>query len=123
VRVNFDRIRLGEGVDDEGMGYFDENLVELALESALNNALRYARHRVEVWFEQDADALAFKVYDDGVGVDETAQRKVDAKSSSTGLGLALCKAVAFAHGNGSVSLESQAGGGTLFTMTLRRTHS
>ena len=121
VRVDHDRIK--DAAPDRGFGFFDENLVELALESALNNALRYAHHQVSIWFEQGVDALAFKVLDDGVGVgvvDDMMQRKVAAKSSSTGLGLALCKAVAEAHGNGAVSLESQAGGGTLFTMTLRR---
>ncbi len=121
VRVDHDRIK--DAAPDRGIGFFDENLVELALESALNNALRYAHHQVSVWFEQGVDALAFKVLDDGVGVgvvDDMMQRKVAAKSSSTGLGLALCKAVAEAHGNGAVSLESQAGGGTLFTMTLHR---
>ena len=121
VRVDHDRIK--DAAPDRGLGFFDENLIELALESALNNALRYAHHEVSVWFEQDVDALAFKVLDDGVGVgvvDDMTQRKVAAKSSSTGLGLALCKAVAEAHGAGSVLLESVAGGGTLFTMTLHR---
>lgn len=105
------------------VAYFDENLVELALESALNNALRYARHRVAVWFEQSDDALCFKVQDDGVGVgwvDELVQRNIAEQSSSTGLGLALCKAVAEAHGAGTVSLESLAEGGTLFTLKLPR---
>lgn len=127
VRVDYDRIK--DAAPDRGLGFFDENLIELALESALNNALRFARHQVSVWFEQDVDALVFKVLDDGVGVgvmDEMMQRKVAAKSSSssssssTGLGLALCKAVAEAHGAGSVLLESVASGGTLFTMTLHR---
>ncbi|MCX7193883.1 MAG: HAMP domain-containing sensor histidine kinase [Proteobacteria bacterium] len=117
VRAAFDRMKS----DGAGVGVFDENLVELSMESALNNAVRYARHTVDVWFEQEADKLVFKVLDDGVGVgmeDELMQRKIAEKSSSTGLGLALCKAVAQAHGSGSVLLESAAGGGTLFTMTL-----
>ena len=119
VSIEYDRIRAAGA--DKGIGFFDENLVELALESALNNALRYARHRVDIWFEQDADGLAFRVFDDGVGVgiqDETMQRGI--KSSSTGLGLALCEAVAKSHGSGSVLLENVPGGGTLFTLTLRR---
>ena len=105
-----------------GLGLFDENLVELAMESAINNAVRYARHNVDVWFEQEAGKLIFKVQDDGAGVgveDELMQRKVAEKSSSTGLGLALCNAVAQVHGAGSVMLESVAGGGTLFSMVLR----
>jgi signal transduction histidine kinase len=117
VQADYDRIK-----STSGMASLDENLLELALESALNNALRYAHHRVDIWFEQDEDELRFKVLDDGVGVgveDELMQRNVTEKSSSTGLGLALCKAVAESHGAGSVSLEPVAGGGTLFTMTLR----
>jgi signal transduction histidine kinase len=119
VNVEYDRIKVA--ALDKGIGFFDGNLVELALESALNNALRYARHRVGIWFEQEADALAFRVFDDGIGVgiaDETMQR--GAKSSSTGLGLALCEAVAKAHGSGTVSLDNVPGGGTLFTLTLHR---
>lgn len=118
LRVAYDRIKSGGETI-----FLDENLVELALESALNNAVRYAHHKIEVWFEQDADAVIFKVLDDGVGVgvvDEMMQRKIAEKSSSTGLGLALCEAVAGAHGSGAVLLESAAGGGALFTMTLRR---
>jgi signal transduction histidine kinase len=116
VRAAVDRMK------SAGTATFDENLVELALESALNNAIRYARHEVLVWFEQGANTLTFRVLDDGVGVgleDEMMQRNVAEKSSSTGLGLALCKAVAEVHGKGFVQLESVAGGGTLFTMTLR----
>lgn len=120
VRVAMERIKSEGRFAGEGM--FDENLLELAMESALNNAVRYARHSVDVWFEQEADRLVFKVQDDGAGVgieDELMQRKVPEKSSSTGLGLALCKAVAEGHGAGSVVLESVAGGGTLFSMVLR----
>ena len=119
VRVDFDRIKMQGGAD--GVGLFDENLVELALESALNNAIRYAHREVLVWFEQQNDTLAFKVQDDGVGVgveDHMMQRNIAEKSSSTGLGLALCRAVAEVHGHGSVRLENAPGGGTLFTMVL-----
>lgn len=119
VRADNERMKLKGKAD--GFGMFDENLVELALESALNNAVRYAHRRVDVWFEQEADEIVFRVLDDGAGVGEVGelmQRKIEEKSSSTGLGLALCKAVAGAHGSGSVQLESIPGG-TLFTMRLR----
>jgi signal transduction histidine kinase len=116
-------LRTDHGNSGVSIAFFDKNLVELALESALNNALRYAHHQVEIWFEQTADSLVFKVLDDGAGVgvvDDMMQRNVAEKSSSTGLGLALCEAVAKAHGQGFVSLESAPGGGTLFSMALRR---
>lgn len=121
IVVHADNERMKSGSAAGGFGMFDENLVELALESALNNAVRYAHRRVDVWFEQEADEIVFRVLDDGAGVDEVGelmQRKIEEKSSSTGLGLALCKAVAEAHGSGSVRLESVPGG-TLFTMQFR----
>ena len=121
IAVGVDQDRIRDTAAGRGVGFFDENLVELALESALNNAVRYARHQVSVWFEQETDALLFRVFDDGICVGaaiDPIQR--GGKSSSTGLGLALCKAVAEAHGSGSVSLENLAGGGTLFTMMLHR---
>ncbi len=116
VQVDRDRIKIDPACTDGGFGFFDENLVELALESALNNALRYAHHKIVLWFEQGVDELALRVLDDGVGVEDEQRAE---NSSSTGLGLALCRAVAEAHGAGSVSLERVAGGGTLFTMALR----
>lgn len=119
VHADHERMKLGSST--AGFGMFDENLVELALESALNNAVRYAHRRVDVWFEQEADEIVFRVLDDGADVGESGelmQRKITEKSSSTGLGLALCKAVSEAHGRGAVQLESVQGG-TLFTMRLR----
>jgi len=121
IVVHADNERMKPDSAAGGFGMFDENLVELALESALNNAVRYAHCRVDVWFEQEADEVVFRVLDDGAGVgvvDELMQRKIAEKSSSTGLGLALCKAVSEAHGCGTVQLESVTGG-TLFTMRLR----
>lgn len=121
LKVYADHGRMRPGGMTGGFGMFDENLVEMALESALNNAVRYAHHQAVIWFEQEADEIVFKVLDDGAGVgmeNDLMQRKIAEQSSSTGLGLELCKAVAEAHGSGSVSLESIPGGGTLFTMTL-----
>lgn len=120
VRVAIERVKADS--DSGSVCLFDENLVEMAIESALNNAVRYARHRVELWFEQYEDTLAFKVLDDGVGVSEQMEllhRNISENSSSTGLGVALCRAIAQAHGGGSVSLENADGGGALFTMELR----
>lgn len=120
VSIDYEKMQMGT----MATAWLDENLVELAMESAINNAIRYAHHRIGVWVEQTPDALILNVQDDGVGVGvvgELVQRNVPDQSSSTGLGLALCKAVAEAHGGGEVRLGNVAGGGTLFSMTLRST--
>lgn len=120
VNVDFDRMKTGGATP--GYASFDENLLELAIESALGNAVRYAHHKVDVWFEQDEAGVVFRVLDDGAGVGAEGaieQRKIAEKSSSTGLGIALCRAVAKAHGDGSVVLENVPGGGTLFSLSLK----
>ena len=121
VQVDRDRIRVDAACSHAGVGFFDENLLELALESVLNNAVRYAHHQISLWFEQDADVLVFKVLDDGESAASISGPPGEKeKSASTGLGLALCKAVAEVHGAGTIQLERLACGGTLFSMTLRQ---
>lgn len=123
IRVCVDdiRIRIAPGIRHKGVASFDEYLVDMALESALNNAVRYAASKVDIWFEQDAERLTFFVLDDGPGLiasKDAASRTVSEKSASTGLGLSLCNAVIKAHGGGSVTLASAPGGGALFTMAF-----
>jgi len=114
VNVAEDRIKIAAGVRHKGTATLDEYLLDLALESALNNALRYAASRVDIWFEQTPDSVTFFVQDDGPGL-KTQQNAAD-NPSSTGLGMSLCNAVTAAHGGGKVSLSDAASGGALFTM-------
>jgi signal transduction histidine kinase len=117
VSVAEDRIKIAPGVKHKGVATLDEYLLDLALESALNNALRYAASKVDIWFEQDAESVTFFVQDDGPGLN-SAETQAD-KPSSTGLGMSLCNAVTAAHGGGTVSLGNAVGGGALFTMGFR----
>lgn len=98
------------------LGFFDENLVGLALDAALQNASRFARSTIALGCEQIDGDLVFSVADDGPGLG-TAEDK-----PSTGLGTALCEAIARAHQksgrSGSVSLQNGPRGGALFLMRL-----
>ncbi len=116
VRVDEDKIRIAPGVKHKGVASFDEYLVDMALESALNNAVRYASNKVDIWFEQDANRLTFFVLDDGPGLTPSEPEASAESTSSTGLGLSLCNAVTETHGGGNVSLADAPGGGALFTM-------
>ena len=121
VGVDEARIKIAPGVRHKGVASFDEYLVDLALESALNNAVRYAAGKVAIWFEQGTERLTFFVLDDGPGLPSNESKQNHApseKPSSTGLGLSLCNAVTEAHGGGNVSLANVPGGGALFTMSL-----
>lgn len=99
------------------LAFFDEHLVGLALEAALQNALRFARSTVDVDCRQDASGvLLFEIRDDGPGLG--AEDAVP----STGIGMALCTAIAQAHRNGersgSVSLENGSAQGAVFSLRL-----
>lgn len=121
VAVAESRLHIAPEVALKGVGLFDEHLLDMALESALSNAVRYAHEQIELWFEQDAHGLTFYVQDDGPGVSSEQglmQRARSDNASSTGLGLALCQAVAEVHGAGVVSLSNLATGGTRFSIRL-----
>ena len=97
--------------------FFDAHLVRLALEAALHNAWRYARHEVRLGVRAGEGYLVFRVTDDGPGPDAT-----HGDAHSTGLGSALCAAVARVHGQpgrpGRSQLSACPGGGALFELCL-----
>lgn len=98
------------------VAFFDEYLVELALEAVLQNAGRFAHSTIVVSCVREDRDLLFRITDDGPGLSATEE------SPSTGLGMTLCQAIAEAHRNGercgSVQLENAAGGGACFTLRL-----
>lgn len=103
--------------------YFDRRLVGMALDAALHNALRFARHEVLLSAQFDDGHLVFSVEDDGPGLDPHAEPDAHA----TGLGTTLCRAVAGSHGtrrqDGGVRLFNREGsegrpGGARFELWL-----
>jgi signal transduction histidine kinase len=102
---------------------FDNHLMEIALESALNNAMRYAASEVSIWYEQDVYGVLFYIKDDGPGVEAEngiLHRQVNDSSSSTGIGMLLCKSIIRAHGAGFTALINDPDGGALFSMRLNK---
>jgi signal transduction histidine kinase len=102
--------------DMPAVAFFDENLVALALEAALQNAMRFARSRIELGCVQRDGYLSLTVRDDGPGLGAKE------KTHSTGLGMDLCNAIAAAHvkdeSRGMAVLSNSAGGGALFDLGL-----
>lgn len=103
--------------DMPALGFFDENLVGLAMAAALQNATRFARSAIEIGCVMDGSGeLVFSVRDDGPGLGTQEDKP------STGLGTALCAAIAQAHHKGehrgSVSLQDHPQGGALFMLRL-----
>ncbi|MHB1300432.1 MAG: sensor histidine kinase [Burkholderiales bacterium] len=96
--------------------FFDERLIQLALEAAIQNALRFARSRISLGARREGDFLVFSVRDDGPGLGTVEEMP------STGLGTELCRTIAGAHVRegvkGHVSLANAAEGGALFEIWL-----
>lgn len=96
--------------------FFDERLIQLALEAAIQNALRFARSRIVLGARREGDFLIFSVWDDGPGLGTFEEKQ------STGLGTELCRTIAAAHARnglkGHVSLENAPDSGALFEIAL-----
>ena len=104
----------------------DRELTVQILVPLLANAIRYGRSRVCVEVVRDGEAVAFRVEDDGPGVDAAEAETVFEPgvrgtagdgSPGAGLGLALTRRLARVAG-GDVVAEPQADGGGLFVARL-----
>lgn len=85
--------------------FLDRTLVQLALDTGLDNAARYAHSRVQLYAKRGTQGIVFVVKNDSSSDVASSHLPV----SSTGLGLKIAKAIAAAHRNkglnGSVRLE------------------
>ena len=108
----------------------DTDAVGQALANLIDNAIKYSRHRRAIAVDAVLvhGELAISVADEGMGIPAEEQRKIFEKfyrvgrsetqgRRGTGVGLALVKHVAEAH-HGRVTVESQAGAGSRFTLWL-----
>jgi PAS domain S-box-containing protein len=110
----------------------DKDLLRIAINNLLTNAIKYNDERgtVRLSAEETADAVVIRVEDTGVGIsEEDCPRVFDrfyrgssaqaAEVSGHGLGLALAKDIVELH-DGSLSVDSEPGKGSVFAITLRK---
>jgi len=97
----------------------DERRLAQLLRNLLDNALRYARTRIDVAVRVEDGAALVLVGDDGPGVPAALRPRVferfakDPESDGSGLGLAICRWVARSHG-GDIAI----GQGSTFAVRL-----
>jgi len=121
--------RLPEGVTMSA----DPQRLKQILFNLLHNAIKFSKKEgglVALRVELLADEVRFSVQDDGIGIAPSDQRLVfesfrqleglaTRKYGGNGLGLAIAKMLAEGHGGG-ISVESQEGQGSTFSVRLPR---
>jgi signal transduction histidine kinase len=111
----------------------DKNLLRIALNNLLTNAIKYnkADGKVTLSADETDDQLTIKISDTGIGISDQDQEHIFEKfyrsendnvrqKPGHGLGLALAKEIIELHG-GKLSLQSTVGEGSAFTITLKKT--
>ncbi len=104
-------------------------LRELLL-NLVDNGVKYTPTRGEMMIslERDDGRIKLRVMDSGIGIAPKDQPHIfdrffrvdkarSRKAGGSGLGLSICKWIVQAHG-GEISVESQVGKGSTFTVTL-----
>ena len=97
----------------------------------LDNAIRYARHRVLINAAARPEGIVVEIADDGPGIPEEERERVfgrfvrldasrEQASGSAGLGLAIAREIATAHG-ATIVLTEAPGGGTRAVVTVGST--
>ncbi len=110
--------------------YGDPTLLTTAIRNLLENAIHYSGNgtRVVIAVRRQSDLVSVSVTDQGSGISAADQARIferfyrvdparSRRTGGTGLGLAIVKHVAANHG-GEVTVWSEEGQGSTFTMTL-----
>jgi PAS domain S-box-containing protein len=111
--------------------YFDPKMLQHILTNLLSNAIKYSHDDSTVMFELrcEDENMIFKIKDAGIGIPVEDRQQIFEpfyrgsnidSIPGTGLGLSIVKTLVDLHG-GVITLESQVGVGTTFTVMLPAT--
>jgi PAS domain S-box-containing protein len=120
---------MGEvSLDPKGIHRCLLNLVSNAIDACISDEDEGKEHVVQVTTKRESDgAVTFQVFDNGCGMDEAVRKQMFRRffstkgSKGTGLGLLVTQKIVQEHG-GTISVDSQPGKGSTFTIRLPREH-
>ncbi len=132
VKAEPKQIRIELSCSEDVVARINSSLLEQAVVNLLDNAVKYSEpgKSVRVQLETTPQEILIRVRDEGCGIEKQHQERLferfyrvdkarSRKLGGTGLGLAIVKHIMEAHG-GRVSVESQLGRGSTFTLHLPR---
>lgn len=135
VKAEPKQIRMELSCTGDVVARISPSLLEQAVVNLLDNAVKYSEAGKTIWVQTDAtpQETLIRVRDEGCGIEKQHLERLferfyrvdkarSRKQGGTGLGLAIVKHIMEAHG-GSVSVESQLGRGSTFTLHLPRISS
>lgn len=108
----------------------DADLLDLALMNLIENAAKYSVRpaKIDITFKQDAKSVIITIADQGIGIPAVDQEHIferfytvdkahSQKMGGSGLGLSIVKTIIEKH-FGTISLQSEVGKGSTFTIVL-----
>ena len=122
-------ISLETDIEEKVEAAYNPALMSRVVQNLLQNAYKYGKEGGHIWLSlrRDGRGAVLTVRDDGIGISKADQAHIwqrfwqaDAArgdESGTGLGLSMVKEIAEFHG-GSVSVESELGKGSIFTVNI-----
>ena len=126
ISVNFTQV-------GSSIAYFDKDLLDIIIRNLLSNAVKYTPRggRISILLKNkkvNGEDTLLKICDNGVGIPESKQKNLFTSSEvestpgtenekGTGFGLKLCYELVRIN-KGSISVESNAGEGSCFIITL-----
>ena len=118
-------IRFGNAIDSELAVCVLPDLFEAVLRTLIENAVKYNDNHpiVKMNATQNANLVKITIEDNGIGITKREQKKLfrpyftSDQKEGTGIGLYYAQRIVKAHG-GTISVESEPGKGSLFTITL-----